>query len=118
MVMIRRGQYKFVHCPADPDQLYDLDNDPNELNNLASDENHADLYNSFIDEMNQRWDFKKFTAEVKHSQAARQIVDRANRKGKFTPWDYQPQIDAKERFMRNHLDLNVLEANNRYPKPK
>ena len=24
MVMIRRGPFKFIHCPADPDQLYDL----------------------------------------------------------------------------------------------
>ena len=24
LVMIRRGAFKFIHCPADPDQLYDL----------------------------------------------------------------------------------------------
>jgi len=118
MIMIRRGHYKFCYCSADPAQLYDLKNDPNELHNLANNEDHKEIFNAFMEEMTQRWDFEKFTNEVKQSQAARQIVDRANRKGKFTPWDYQPQIDAKERFMRNHLDLNVLEANNRYPKPK
>ena len=118
MIMIRRNQYKFCYCPADPIQLFDLENDPNELTNLAEDNANSELVNTFIKEMNQRWDLEQFTNEVKHSQAARQIVDRANRKGLFTSWDYQPKQDAKVRFMRNHLDLNVLEVNNRYPKPK
>ena len=35
LVMIRRGRFKFVYCPIDPPQLYDLIDDPLELNNLA-----------------------------------------------------------------------------------
>ena len=35
IVMIRRGTLKFVHCPADPDQLYDLADDPDERVNLC-----------------------------------------------------------------------------------
>ena len=35
LVMIKRGRYKFVYSPADPDQLYDLAEDPDELRNLA-----------------------------------------------------------------------------------
>ena len=34
-VMIRRGSYKYIRCPGDPDQLYDLAADPRELVNLA-----------------------------------------------------------------------------------
>ena len=30
LVMIKRGRYKFVHSPVDPDQLYDLAEDPEE----------------------------------------------------------------------------------------
>lgn len=36
LVMIRRGRYKFVYCPLDPPQLYDLIDDPREINNLAA----------------------------------------------------------------------------------
>ena len=35
VVMLRRDGRKFVHCPVDPDQLYDLGTDPDERNNLA-----------------------------------------------------------------------------------
>ena len=36
MVMIRRGRHKFVRCPGDPDQLFDVAADPRELTNLAA----------------------------------------------------------------------------------
>lgn len=32
--MVRRGKWKYIHCCAGPDQLFNLENDPNELNNL------------------------------------------------------------------------------------
>ena len=35
MVMIRRGRWKLIHTPSDPDQLFDLEADPLELVNLA-----------------------------------------------------------------------------------
>ncbi len=37
IVMIRRGDLKYVHSPVDPDQLYDLAVDPEERVNLAQD---------------------------------------------------------------------------------
>ena len=118
MIMIRKGKFKFVHCPADPDQLYNLETDPLELNNLASKAEHKTVVEEFTAELNANWDLEEFTRDVKHSQHCRQIVDRANRKGRFTSWDFKPTIDATERYMRNHLDLNVLESDNRYPKPR
>ena len=36
MYMLRRGPWKYIHCPTDPDQLFNLVDDPNELNNLAA----------------------------------------------------------------------------------
>lgn len=35
MLMIRRGQHKFISCASDPELLFDLQADPNELTNLA-----------------------------------------------------------------------------------
>jgi choline-sulfatase len=116
MIMIRCGDYKFVYCEADPAQLFDIKNDPNELINLANLADNQPLVDSFIKQMNDRWQLPILDAEVRHSQACRQLISVANREGKFSPWDYQPRINASERYMRNHLDLNDLENNNRYPK--
>ena len=116
MLMIRRGKYKYVYCEADPTQLYDLEADPQELNNLASDTEYTLVLAELEVMRDERWDVTQFKAEVMQSQACRWLVGEANRQGRFTPWDYQPQLDARERYMRNHMDLNVVESNNRYPK--
>ncbi|MDP6969747.1 MAG: choline-sulfatase [Gammaproteobacteria bacterium] len=116
MVMIRKGQYKYTYSTTEPEQLFDLHSDPLELTNLAGAPEQQERINGFRQERHARWDFDQFTRAVISSQRCRNLVDRAQRQGIFTAWDYQPQIDAKQRFMRNHLDLNVLETNNRYPK--
>ena len=40
--MIRRGPLKYIHCDADPPQLYDLSRDPLEKVNLAADPAYVD----------------------------------------------------------------------------
>lgn len=43
--MFRKGKYKYVFNGADKDQFFDMENDPNEMNNLIDDPNYAnDLY--------------------------------------------------------------------------
>ena len=59
MVMIRRGRCKFIHSPADPDQLYDLARDPGERDNLADDPAHAALVAEFRAEVAKRWDLRR-----------------------------------------------------------
>lgn len=41
IVMIRRGEYKYIHSPIDGPQLFNLANDPDELINLAYAPEHA-----------------------------------------------------------------------------
>ena len=40
----------------------------------------------------------------------------ALRQGHYFPWDYQPLQLASERYMRNHMDLNILEETKRFPR--
>ncbi|MEM7082100.1 MAG: choline-sulfatase [Pseudomonadota bacterium] len=116
MVMIRRGDYKYCFCPADPPQLFNLRTDPDERTNLAGDDAHAEIETEFENEVRSRWDFAQFEHDVRHSQACRRLVDQANRLGTFTHWDYDPPGQARNRYMRNHLDLNEVDGGNRYPK--
>ena len=57
-----------------------------------------------------------YDAEVRQSQARRWIVYEALRNGSYYPWDHQPLQRASERYMRNHMDLNVLEESQRFPR--
>ncbi|UYG07043.1 choline-sulfatase [Halomonas sp. M4R1S46] len=115
LLMIRRGRYKFVHSAPDPDQLFDLEADPQELTNLAENPEHQDLRKQFRDEVASRWDIEKLHQEVLDSQRRRKLVARANMKGKVTPWDHQPFFDASVQYMRNTIDLDDLEARSRFP---
>jgi choline-sulfatase len=116
IVAIREDKYKFVHCEADPPLLFDLDADPRELTNLAADPDHAAPVADFMRQVRARWDMPAFDAAVRESQARRRVVYDALRNGAYYPWDFQPLQKACERYMRNHMDLNVLEESKRFPR--
>ncbi len=115
LVMIRRGRYKFVHSPADPDQLYDLSEDPDELRNLAQVPQHRSRLDEFRAETARRWDLPAVHAAVLASQQRRHLVYDALRQGRYTPWDFQPIRDASRLYVRNDQDLSDLEAMARFP---
>ncbi|WP_158965023.1 choline-sulfatase [Chachezhania sediminis] len=116
LISLRTKRYKFNRCALDPDQLFDLDADPHELTDLANDLAHADALEELRAMADARWDLDRFDAEVRRSQARRWIVYEALRNGSYYPWDYQPLKKASEQFMRNHMDLNVVEENQRFPR--
>ena len=116
MVCLREGQWKYTQCAADRAQLFDIANDPNELSNLASDPAHVETLARFAAKAAEYWDLFAFDSEVRASQARRHVVYAALRNGAYYPWDFQPLQQASERYMRNHMDLNVLEESKRFPR--
>jgi choline-sulfatase len=116
MVSLRSGRWKYNRCALDPDQLFDLETDPQELTDLAADPAHAATLAQLRAMSEARWDLGAYDAEVRESQARRSVVYEALRNGAYYPWDFQPLQRASERYMRNHMDLNVLEENQRYPR--
>ena len=116
LVSLRYGKWKYNRCALDPDQLFDLEADPHEKINLADDPAHAGTLNSLRAKSEDRWDLDAFDAAVRESQARRWVVYEALRNGDYYPWDYQPLQKASERYMRNHMDLNEVEENQRFPR--
>ncbi|MDG1377235.1 MAG: choline-sulfatase [Yoonia sp.] len=116
LVSLRYGKWKFNRCALDPDQLFDLEADPHELINLAEVPAHQGTRDQLRAKSEARWDLKAYDAAVRHSQAGRWVVYEALRNGSYYPWDYQPLQKASERYMRNHMDLNVLEESKRFPR--
>jgi choline-sulfatase len=115
LVMIKRGRYKFVHSPVDPDQLYNVIEDPDELDNLAPAPQHAARVQEFRAEVAQRWDLPNLHAAVIASQQRRHLVYDSLRTGRYTPWDFQPLRDASRLYVRNDQDLGDLETMARFP---
>jgi choline-sulfatase len=116
VVMIRRGRYKFVHSPVDPDQLYDLATDPDERVNLAGKPEHAPTAREFREEIATRWQLQTLHDAVIANQRQRHFVYPALRAGRFQPWDFQPIRDASRLYIRNDQELNDLEAMARFPR--
>lgn len=115
ILMIREGRFKFVWSAADPPLLFDLEADPLELVNLADRPEHAETVAAFTAAVHEHWDPEALHAAVLDSQRRRRLVFSALRQGTWRPWDFQPFTDASRQYMRNHLDLNELEAGRRWP---
>jgi choline-sulfatase len=113
--MLRRGPWKFVHSPLDPDQLYRLDLDPHETRNLVANPEFAAQVAALRAEVAARWDLQALDARVRASQRRRHFLFEALQRGSFQPWDHQPVRDASQLYMRNHIDLDDLEARARFP---
>ncbi|MEM7563334.1 MAG: choline-sulfatase, partial [Pseudomonadota bacterium] len=77
ILMIRRGKYKYICCETDPEQLFDLEADPNELQSLED----AELLAQFRQEAEAHWDAKAVREQVIANQQRRRSVYAALRVG-------------------------------------
>ena len=116
LVGLRQGDWKYIACALDPELLFNLKDDPQERVNRATDPTCREICARFRAMAATRWDLAGFDAAVRESQARRWVVYPALRQGGYYPWDYQPLQKASERYMRNHMDLNILEDAKRFPR--
>lgn len=93
-----RGRYKFIVCPGDRDQLFDLAVDPDELDNIASAPESAELVRTLRHALDARYDLTRLEEDVVASQSRRRFVAAALRRGRTRPWDFTP--DPEQRYVR------------------
>jgi choline-sulfatase len=116
-IMIRRGRYKFIHCPTDPDQLYDLIADPLEVSNLAGLPEHAGRVRTLRQEIAGGWDLEAIRTTVIASQRRRRYLNDIHREQNVS-WDYQPLVPARDMYIRNSASIFELEQRSRFPRVK
>ncbi|CUH43687.1 choline-sulfatase [Ruegeria atlantica] len=118
VIMIRRGPLKYIHCDSDPPQLYDLNADPLETKNVATDPDYADRAARFAAEVAERWDGSELRKKIIATQRSRRALHAAMEAGGSEPWDYNPPSDASQQYVRNNLDWTVAASRYRYPPSK
>jgi choline-sulfatase len=116
MFMIRRGAHKYIHCDTDPPLLYNLADDPEEEVNLVHDPDHFLMAADFDTEVGERWDSKTIRSDVLESQRARRTLNAAMTTGSLTSWDFQPDRDAANEYVRNHMDWFDAGPRTRFPR--
>jgi choline-sulfatase len=96
--MVRKGRYKYIRTHGHPDLLFDLDNDRDELINLADDPAICETLNALRDISSQGWDPTLLDSAVRESQKQRNFIKTAP--GPADRWDYVARIGDEARFVR------------------
>ena len=117
MLMIRKGDYKYTHCPGDPEQLFNLHADSDERANLATLEQARQVMVDFRAERDAHWDVDEVRAAVIADQRRRRVMHTALRIGRYQSWDFQPWSDAANDYTCSHMELTDFDVISRYPRP-
>jgi choline-sulfatase len=107
--MIRSGDHKLIVSLQDPDLLYDLRADPRELRDLAGDPAHDAVRARLRGQLDARLDLRDVDRRVRASQRERHLVSAALARGRPTPWDHEPRMDASRQYVRNRDDMYELQ---------
>ncbi|MBK1670951.1 choline-sulfatase [Rhodovibrio sodomensis] len=122
-LMVRKGRHKYVYSAGEPDsagdppQLFDLKDDPKELDDRAGRDDYATIEAELKDLVADRWDLANLRADVVESQKRRRFVFDALSRGKPAPWDYAPSYDAANLYIRNDEALSAREYRARLDEP-
>ena len=69
--MVKKGPWKYMYLEGVDTLLYNLDDDPNEINNLAGDEAHREIENELRTIALRNWDPEQLRKDIRKSQERR-----------------------------------------------
>ena len=107
------GNRKLVHSRTDPDMLFDIGDDPLELNDLAKSGGHDGEVERLLGAIHDRWDEDELDDRIRASQRKRLFVQEAMKCGAFPYWDYGPPYDPSKVYVRGGSDPSTTATKQR-----
>ena len=106
LLMVRDEQHKYVHSDSDPEQLFDLGQDPLELDNLAEEPGSQQTKEKMKALVKAKWDPPALSQEVWLSQKRRLFLAGVSGTGNHSDWDYRPRDQAADQVLRADRTYN------------
>lgn len=90
-IMVRQGHFKYNYIHGNEDQLFDLETDPGEWNNLLDDARHGEIAAALRGKILQRFDPERMADENLESLYRRWYI-RDVMKANGTHWNHSPPL--------------------------
>jgi choline-sulfatase len=101
-LMVRKDRYKYIYVHERDEQLFDLEADPGEWNNLSDQTAYQSIKEELRSLILDQFDVEAIDREVQASLLRRQLVREAMvRTG--TSWDVFPQFEGRKRMLAQYL---------------
>ncbi len=118
--MILREGKKFISTgisnnAMEPDQYFDLNNDPHEHYNLVESKKHCAEIAALRDEISQRYNIDRLHGQILESQRRRHFLKDIMKQQKVS-WDFSPNQYSSGQYIRSHIPIYELEKRARFPK--
>jgi len=98
--MLRDHRFKLFYSEIDPPLLFDMQQDPRELHNLADSPEHAGVLDRLTAAARKLWNQSEIRDRIIRDQTRRLLIAAAHRKGAAPRWDWQPHVDASRQYVR------------------
>lgn len=113
--MVRQGRFKLIYTHGHPDLLYDLETDPDELQNLAGDDVHAVTLARLRSILMDGWDPYDIDQQIRASQAERLFLKATP--GDPADWNFVARTGDENRYVRRGTGgVDGTKADRRLPR--
>jgi choline-sulfatase len=100
LLMVKREQIKYVYSAVDPEQLFDLEQDPHEQINQIDNPAYREAREELSKLVQQQWDIDSLAQDIVASQRRRLFLCEVLAKGKLQAWDYSPADELEQHCLR------------------
>ncbi|MBI4025354.1 MAG: DUF4976 domain-containing protein [Verrucomicrobia bacterium] len=102
--MLRKGKYKYIYIHGEAPQLFDLEKDPEEWNNLIGTTGHQQMEKELRERILQKFDVDAIEKDVQSSLLKRQLIRQSMQRTGIN-WDHSPAFDAGKDALEQYLAM-------------